>query len=219
MIQILNIKNILLNTVMVFALAVISLFAMAPSADAAVETRSGLLITSGGEAAINLGLGNGILVLEGIDAKGYPLRTHIGWGVKVQGSFRSEQVTNIRAIVLTEGGGDTIFGELTLMDEVLNQEPTGGDEAELDVLDTFEGRIIVRSMQPAMDISPQKLFGVFDEIHLFGVSQIAGPAVASKKLIEMSGAQIKAEGKLDGLNFNVYRLWVENTLVYDRKFQ
>jgi len=194
----------LVKALLVLGLAVISLFWFVSQAHAAVETKSGVLITSYGRPAVNMGGGEILNIADVLPA--YPISSHTGWHIKLRGDVRDNTVSNIQFIVATEGDGAELYGSYTESEEV------GGPVDEpREELDRFEGILIVRSMQPAMNIAPQQLYGAYDEIQLVNTEGATLPF--HEKLIELAGEKAVAEGRLDGLILYTHNLWVDGRLI------
>ncbi len=127
------------------ALVLVLLFGAGKSfAQESLETRSGILITSGGQSAINVSGAFYQFRDVPLNAVGFK----IGFQAEVSG-FWQEDLVEVQSVTVTEGARETIYFK-----DVIS--PTGGTNPSPYAL---SGILAVRSMKPAVILSGPGFFG------------------------------------------------------------
>ena len=172
-------------------LSLVVIFLSAPKAEAAVLT--GNMITSGGIPAVRFDDDAIVKFESGSTANHF--WGSVGSRVQIDGDVRQSTIFALKSVVVVDG--DQIWEDTN---------PSQGGGIVVTPVDRIQGRLIVRHTNPAVDISPELLYGGYSDVTLDNLG--ADLRAELLKLASGYGGDIIADGDLDGLVMHVDNLWV-----------
>ncbi|AKM84904.1 MAG: hypothetical protein VE98_C0001G0450 [candidate division Kazan bacterium GW2011_GWA1_50_15] len=191
----------IIKTLLLATLALVALVLFAPKAEAAT-TMTGTLITSYGYPAVRVNDASILTITDRVVAPD-ALWAHVGQAVEIQGDVQDSTISNVFYLVsLDDGTG--LIGQRVLSDNVGGPTTPPVLVTPPMAVDRLEGWLIIRTNQPALDISPALLYGAYSEVQLIGVEDISNTLMGS-----LTGRHAAVEGRLDGLTLQVDHLWAE----------
>ena len=193
------------KTILVLSLALVAIFWTTSHVAAAPATYTGGVITSQGTPTVKLD--SGAIVAPAGNLSATSLWRYVGHRVKVRGEVANGTITDIEYIV-SLSDESAIFGAETVV--LAPEENVGGsvETPTVPELTHLEGRLMVRSMRPAIDVSPVQLYAGYSHVMLVGLTD----DLLNRFMSKHPDAAVVATGRLDGLTLSVVDLWVGGVL-------
>ena len=189
----------LLKAAVLVSLSLIVIFWLTPKADAATVL-TGRLITDYGTPVLKL---DDISIISFTDATvAQRFWTNVGNQVKVDCAVRNSTMFELKSVTVIDSG-EKVWED---NGAVLGDQTGQGGGVIVKKLDKIQGRLIIRHTQPAVDITPELLYGSYSDVTLGNLdSSLTAELI---KLTGGYGGDIVAEGELDGLVIFVDNLWI-----------
>jgi len=188
----------LLKAAILVSLSAVAIFLSAPKAEAAVLT--GDMITSGGLPVVKIDEVSTVSFTDATVAQRF--WGNVGNQVKVDCVVRNSTMFNLKSVTLTSTGEKVWLDNSVVSGDQTDQ----GGGLIVAPLDKIQGRLIVRHTRLTVDTTPALVYGSYNEVALDGLR--AELQADLFKLANTYGADIIAEGELNGLVMLVDNLWI-----------